>query len=468
MSGFRRIRHARLACANDGDAWRGRTLMEDALRTASLGDEGRLLLVRRLDLGRLAPGASATEWSRRCEERFRNVRVAAVPAESPVASDAPVVMFRDATALWGALAVRTARRVPCSEWFWRAGASGWQPAMTGPETLRLCFTKLAEHGGLAATADLAAELVTAGAVMELLAALPPASITRLFPALAVGETAESHHAPLPAVVFETRLPVSWRLPLGQAVRELGPADLRVRWLAAAAIFSGHGTIEPARAMKLADELLSAASPAAVRPAEPPESATRPVKTAVAARKRNAVPSASDVPGTPAEDAAAGPVPAPPPVPTHPLQDETPGISTQFGGLFFLVPLFAQLGAAEMPHGAAWLALRFVLGHVARGVDDPLVELLDQVVPDDEAACWPAAAALALGAHRRCRKLTRLGLRAMLRRPARVMMTRTHVEVFLRLADVDVRLRRAALDTDPGWVPWLGRVVAFHYTLDANG
>jgi hypothetical protein len=27
---------------------------------------------------------------------------------------------------------------------------------------------------------------------------------------------------------------------------------------------------------------------------------------------------------------------------------------------------------------------------------------------------------------------------------------------------DVRIRKAGLDLDPGWVPWLGRVLSFHY------
>jgi hypothetical protein len=27
----------------------------------------------------------------------------------------------------------------------------------------------------------------------------------------------------------------------------------------------------------------------------------------------------------------------------------------------------------------------------------------------------------------------------------------------------MRVRRAGLDFDPGWVPWYGRVISFHYT-----
>jgi hypothetical protein len=37
-----------------------------------------------------------------------------------------------------------------------------------------------------------------------------------------------------------------------------------------------------------------------------------------------------------------------------------------------------------------------------------------------------------------------------------------IEVQLRLDDVDVDVRRAGLDLDPGWVPWLGSVVRFRY------
>jgi hypothetical protein len=37
-----------------------------------------------------------------------------------------------------------------------------------------------------------------------------------------------------------------------------------------------------------------------------------------------------------------------------------------------------------------------------------------------------------------------------------------VDVHLALADVDVDVRRAGLDLDPGWVPWLGCVVRFRY------
>lgn len=61
-----------------------------------------------------------------------------------------------------------------------------------------------------------------------------------------------------------------------------------------------------------------------------------------------------------------------------------------------------------------------------------------------------------------RRHGRLSLRALIQRPGRVVLTATHWDVIFDLNQIDLRLRRVALDTDPGWVGWLGRVVQFHY------
>jgi hypothetical protein len=54
------------------------------------------------------------------------------------------------------------------------------------------------------------------------------------------------------------------------------------------------------------------------------------------------------------------------------------------------------------------------------------------------------------------------LGGLIRRPGYVALTRTHLDVFFALRDADIRVRRAGLDLDPGWLPWYGRVVLFHY------
>jgi len=48
------------------------------------------------------------------------------------------------------------------------------------------------------------------------------------------------------------------------------------------------------------------------------------------------------------------------------------------------------------------------------------------------------------------------------RRGEIVAERGWIEMHFDLADVDVDIRRAGLDLDPGWVPWLGVVVRFLY------
>ncbi|MEU9372832.1 hypothetical protein AB0D94_03510 [Streptomyces sp. NPDC048255] len=52
--------------------------------------------------------------------------------------------------------------------------------------------------------------------------------------------------------------------------------------------------------------------------------------------------------------------------------------------------------------------------------------------------------------------------ALARRGGRIVAEPGWIEVRLAVADVDVAVRRAGLDLDPGWVPWLGAVVRYVY------
>jgi hypothetical protein len=47
-------------------------------------------------------------------------------------------------------------------------------------------------------------------------------------------------------------------------------------------------------------------------------------------------------------------------------------------------------------------------------------------------------------------------------PARILHSPTHVDVHLRMNDIHLPVRRVGLDVNPGWLPWLGRVVTFRY------
>ena len=54
------------------------------------------------------------------------------------------------------------------------------------------------------------------------------------------------------------------------------------------------------------------------------------------------------------------------------------------------------------------------------------------------------------------------MREIVARPGVFSVNRTDLDVSLPLDEADIRIRRIGLDLDPGWLPWFGRVVRFHY------
>ena len=142
-------------------------------------------------------------------------------------------------------------------------------------------------------------------------------------------------------------------------------------------------------------------------------------------------------------------------------------ATAGGGLLFLVPLLNQLGLADfLDEEAASSDLpqrifAILLRRLPIGDDDPLWLLCALPLPADRDADGEAARWLA-----RCRRHLRrhvgIGLYSLVCRPARITICATHVDVRQGIDAVDLRIRRAGLDVDPGWVPWLGRVLRFHY------
>jgi hypothetical protein len=48
------------------------------------------------------------------------------------------------------------------------------------------------------------------------------------------------------------------------------------------------------------------------------------------------------------------------------------------------------------------------------------------------------------------------------RPGRLEAEATEAHLYLPMRTVDLSLRRAGWDLDPGFVPLLGRVIRFHY------
>lgn len=70
--------------------------------------------------------------------------------------------------------------------------------------------------------------------------------------------------------------------------------------------------------------------------------------------------------------------------------------------------------------------------------------------------------LMLATQRLVSRATGTGWRRLAARRGRIVVSNTHLDIEFDGRDADPAVRIAGLDLDPGWVPWLGRVVRFHY------
>lgn len=464
------VRRLRLAATREDHARHGRILLEDALRTASFGDDTRLIIVRRLDLGQVSSRAPATSWSRRLEETFRKTSINPVSIHDRAAATAPAIYFKNYDEPWLQLAHRTLINQPCSEWFWRFAVPDWKPSLSAPDTLRLCVRTLATRGGLSLTLQLITHLPRGFSPEALYRSLEPADFAAIRDSLGFPLSFDETDTPAsPATASTTQeLP-----PLTDLERRFvaiwGPTDIRTHWLAAArltAVNPARFSVAPLPSVTTPQiqQLVrhwhreSASNHPFLQLCRPPSS----VPGAPAAR-RHSDEAINALPTLPLRSSLA-PEPATLPPPDFILER----LFTQAGGLFFLIPLLQRAGLpacletlppaerAALP----WQLFKVVLRHTRTASDDTLTAALR----DLPATQHPLGRWLIL-VNRHALRLGSLSLRQIVQRPALVALNGTHIDVFFRVREADLRLRRAGLDLDPGWVPWLGRAVAYHFNRE---
>lgn len=158
-------------------------------------------------------------------------------------------------------------------------------------------------------------------------------------------------------------------------------------------------------------------------------------------------------------------------------------TTDWAGLLFLLATAAEAGVPEKlldddalaGRTLRWALHRIGLLLVPAAADDPAVLCFAGLSPfgpppAGEPPTPAELAALDRHARRWARTtLARLGkepaeddLRRLARRRAVILADPGWIEVQLELAEVDVEVRCAGLDIDPGWLPWLGVVVRYRY------
>jgi hypothetical protein len=136
------------------------------------------------------------------------------------------------------------------------------------------------------------------------------------------------------------------------------------------------------------------------------------------------------------------------------------VPTEAAGLLFVIPALLRMGA-ETYVPLAGVPLLKVLCAVSRTpASDPMRLYLDSF--ETAAGCELAVTYLAFAIRRWLRRYAKMGVRELIRRPGRVSITRTHIDVIFDHKQADMRIRKAGLDLNPGWTPFLGKIVQFQY------
>lgn len=477
----RTVRHLRLRAPSAQAATHAAHRLEDALRCASLPDTGeRVLLVRRLHLGRLPVGLSSQSLSLLIEQRVTAVGGEWVHGGEARAARSDTVFFASRLQAAQAALQRRAMGLPLDGWHWPLALPGVRvdasPAVFLAQLVDALALQSAEPLVLR---EWVADAVRVGAAAWLVRHMDAPTARRVM------VWTGAHADPVSGV------PVAMRDPHGP-VHALPTAAVVPAWLPAVLRVARWHEI-PERAQVTLPAGASARGAGTPPHAEVAAGPHRAPRRDARARQAAAV--------SPAADAVTAPAPPALAVPTasNPLRKAPEGPSrfdedlvTGVGGLVFLLPVLDRLGfaswqaeqpeaplAASVLHAAlqrlrvpdsdpAWAlvaSLPQLSSHAARawtappGWRDARIGVAHDghaITPDAMAARWLAAA------RRYLRRVARIGLASLCLRVARVQWSRTHLDLRFAPGDADVRVRRMGLDLDPGWLPWLERVVFIHY------
>ncbi len=166
----------------------------------------------------------------------------------------------------------------------------------------------------------------------------------------------------------------------------------------------------------------------------------------------------------------------------------PNFITQSGGFFYLInalrPLLTtgllatqSLDTLSPTLASGWLWLldcaRLLAEREGIELDQPLLRFIAQIIgcnnPAELLETPPSPQAQNLFAQLEQRLAGKRFWqdKSLLTCWAQVTADASHIDVFYSLNAVRLDIRLAGLDVNPGWAPWLGRVVTFHYSESLN-
>ncbi len=461
-------------------------MVEEALRLLSIpGETGTtVFFIRHARFPDIYDGEAGWSYAERVNRLCQRLLANAIYFRSAGAGSADAVFARSAVEPWIAMAERMQREQLCHEWFWPSAIRGfpWQLHSAGP-TVDLLI-ELRRQFGLSGLIDFfeqaapsVIESVLSGLTEALVRELSFSDISLTSRALP-GTAAFTQQLRPAAISALDQLPREWRAISSRWIGAWTITDIRSAWLGSLvfAMFRPQATLHNEFASQVAVFLQATQEHAYVNRALTDENLLCP------ATESKAAATTADSDDAQEEKAARS-------------------VFTRYAGLFFLLRLLDRFGMSDTLQShpelidsdfVIWL-LRNLM-QTARVPPEDAVATLDWLgwtlppQPDfsltlhfkptllplpwrgirSKGMVWSLQRiirAWTLSVRRHTRRLSGLSLNVIAKRFGNYTATRTHLTVQLPQSGLDLQIRRAGLDVDPGWLAWLGKIVEFQYNFE---
>ena len=482
-------------------------IAEDVLRALSTSGElpGRVVVARQLDVASVLQPASPARIAQLIKAEVERVALDAVRGDDPASATAPMVYFKDEADVVRSLAQRVASNKPTTEWFWPSVVKGWAPNAPPERAITLLLERARSTPTSVVTlAHVVETLASTGVLDRVLERLSESDGRAWLEAIGWRES-ESSAERGEANSFTRPIPARSEQYVQRWVERWGgsPRDSRAVWLGAMLLVADR----PDRATnpRLPEAVRVWLESVAADVSSQRERDGLDGGATRAMQRENLIADArawlQSNPRSPLDSLFGGgpPFPLAPRDVTTPSNavdrrdqgDESPAGErapdqpptwknprpTPYAGLTFLIPLLTRVGLSRIVANDRTLIDRewpaALLLRIARRLGVPL---------DDPTIAWSTARPLTIAhddrsltaeviraSRIRARMEVGLTMRQLVHRTGAIVASSNRIDVFMQDSDVDPRVHRAALDADPGWVPWLGRTIQFHYleAVDLN-
>jgi len=449
----RYVRKSRWSVGPSAPMHRLAFLAEESLRLCSLPGEreGRVYYFRHLRVSGLREDGDRRSWFDAFQRALQTQATQAIHGSNPSASRADAVFFRNELEACELVLAEIVARRTANVWFWPHVTGVPEKSTAAAQVIGVIERLLATQASWTAVAAAVFSTIRRTNSIALLKLLPAQALARWLQLLGVNVFAVA-----PA-------PVSFPIPIVraimQAIDSFGPDAAPVLWLATLAVVA----ISPSTATNGAAVQIARASLLRVLHGSSIPRTGRTEKEAFSSLPQPVQegPVADSLPEAIAQRVGSKQEPM-----TPALREFCYGEPTSGAGLFFLLNVLTRLGIADQEFSLLFLARLFlrIARHAGIEEGDPILlwaeitrnESEPEEIPDRRLRLW------LIKIRRWCWRNGRITVREIVRRHGYVTLTRTDLDVSLSIDSADIRIRRIGLDLDPGWVPWFGRVVRFHY------